>query len=734
MNKKRILVIALILFLGLGTFVFANPSEEFYEEMLLDEEVEGDIGEEDDSIDDDYSHSDLSSISPNEKIEDKNGVIQAFARDTVNINTTLDFMFGGNQDSSNSNSNSNSNSDSNLNGDSSIGGGNQGGGESGDKDEEVIIPDPSNPPGGSTEPEEPDSPSVPVDPTEPDGKDSYEELKKLVILLQNKVKNARSREDILQAISDRDQQRLEQRIKSLQDEVKRQELLTLLNEINIILNDVTKPIIHGALDQGYYNSDVLLTVEEESIKEIRVNGKVVASEKSLHFTSEGKYEVVVLDSSYNKTSIIFTIDKTAPIATVETSNAYEKTNEDVTVYIRADEALKPVDGWVLSSNKRELSKVFTENTTSSIVIEDLAGNQTNVPYKVFDINRDVPTVDKDQIHYSITTLTNGDVVVTITTDKAVFTPSGWTMISGSTVFQKVYHANAVEKVVLKDAYHNIGYVTIEVNNIDKIPPVAKFVVDSKKTNQSVVGKIVSNEPLKEVSGWISSTNGMELVKVFSDNEKGHVTVEDLAGNQAIVSYEVQTIDREVSGISVSTSNNGRPTNRDVVVTISADEELEAVEGWLLAADQKSISRVFSANIKSSVIVTDKAGNQQEVEYEVFDIDKTPAAVGDIKYSLTSDNQIKVTIKTDKAVFTPNGWTMVKNSQVFTKVYTESMTETIRLKDAYHNRLNFVITIDVDEIRKQLLAGEGKTLSGNRVVDAVSPVVSSVTHIAKNIIF
>lgn len=735
MDKKKVAVIALILFFGLGTFVFANPSELKEERTASNEDGYSETESNTDDTNDAVVQDTKDFAEDTRSIYDE-VTAQTFVRDKVNMNQALDFII---LDNTTSNSNGNgTNQDGNH---SSIdSGGNQSGGSTSDKDDgngsnKPEGPDPSNPSDGdSNQTTDPEKPVDPSDKDEEEIKEQYEQIKKLVETLQNKVMNAKNKDDILQAKIYRDTNAIYAQVQVIKDEKLKQELVAILNDVDSILNDVTVPVISGVTHKAYYKENVVLTIDEAHLREIKVNGNAVLLNQTLPFMTEGTYEVVVTDAAFNKTTVTFTIDKTAPVLTVTTSNNGTMTNQDVIVYVHSNEALKPVNGWVISSDKKELSKVFKVNTKDILTVEDFAGNQASVSYEVFDINRDVPAVSSDDIHYSTTTLTNGDVVVTITTNKDIFTPDGWEMVSGSRVFTKTYKQNTKEKVSLKDGYKNIGYVTIEITNIDKIPPVAVFVIDSNKTNQSVIGKIVANEPIKEVEGWISSTDGKEIMRAFDENEKGSVIIEDLAGNQAVVKYVVQNIDKEVSDIKVTTSNNLKPTNKDVIVTISSSEELEKVPGWLLSDDKKSISKVFSENIKSTVVVQDKVGNRQEVEYEVFDIDKTPPQIFDIEYSLTSDNKIMATIKTTKAVFTPASWTMVKDSKIFTKIYEESTTENIRLKDSYRNRLNFVIHIDVDEIRNNLLNSKQRVVNSQGVMNAISPVITSINDIAFGLAF
>lgn len=78
-------------------------------------------------------------------------------------------------------------------------------------------------------------------------------------------------------------------------------------------------------------------------------------------------------------------DIIAPSATVSLSQE-ELTRDPITVTIQANEAVQDVEGWTRSADGKTLTRVFTENVSGSVILMDLAGNRTEVPYEVQNID------------------------------------------------------------------------------------------------------------------------------------------------------------------------------------------------------------------------------------------------------------------------------------------------------------------------------------------------------------
>lgn len=92
-----------------------------------------------------------------------------------------------------------------------------------------------------------------------------------------------------------------------------------------------------------------------------------------------------------RTQIIY--DNTIPGKVSTTYTPSDLTNQDVTVTIRVNEVITPVDGWTLSDDKMAISKTFSENIKGNVVVSDLAGNSEIRYYSVDNIDKESPVVD-----------------------------------------------------------------------------------------------------------------------------------------------------------------------------------------------------------------------------------------------------------------------------------------------------------------------------------------------------
>src|SRR5690606_29148510 len=97
-------------------------------------------------------------------------------------------------------------------------------------------------------------------------------------------------------------------------------------------------------------------------------------------SEEGEYELVVIDAASNKTTMTFTIDKTAPVVTGVTDGEYY--NEDVTVAF--NEGTATLNGNVFTSGTE-----ITAEGGYKLTVTDAAGNMTVV---AFTIDKTAPVV------------------------------------------------------------------------------------------------------------------------------------------------------------------------------------------------------------------------------------------------------------------------------------------------------------------------------------------------------
>lgn len=126
------------------------------------------------------------------------------------------------------------------------------------------------------------------------------------------------------------------------------------------------------------------------VKEIYANGHLI---DVIDVNNNCKYTFRLVDMAGNESTFTVIVDKTDPKEVGITYTPSELTNQNVIVNIRVNEVITPVDGWTLSDDKMGISKIFSENANGNVVVYDLAGNDTTIPFLVENIDKEPPVVD-----------------------------------------------------------------------------------------------------------------------------------------------------------------------------------------------------------------------------------------------------------------------------------------------------------------------------------------------------
>ena len=193
------------------------------------------------------------------------------------------------------------------------------------------------------------------------------------------------------------------------------------------------------------------------------------------------------------------------------------------------------------------------------------------------------------------------------------------------------------------AKDNVGNETITrsgIFNFDNTAPNGSIEYSTKNpTKENVIVTITSNEEIQEVEGWMLSSDKKVLTKEYSKNIKEAITIKDLAGNETEANIEINNIDKVAPNVKVEYSTKN-PTNKNVKVTITANEEIQSIEGWTLSSDKKTLTKEYSENTKETIVVKDIAGNEVSTNIEITNIDKTlpEITIGDIN----NDGNIDIT--------------------------------------------------------------------------------------------
>jgi len=455
--------------------------------------------------------------------------------------------------------------------------------------------------------------------------------------------------------------------------------------------DITGQNVYVAIEEG---KDELSGIAETYYL---LNGEETKITQSEIYRNEGTYQIKLISvdkaGNISEQEYSFEINKEKPELDVQ----YEKQDDGtmkVTIVCTNNRPLSILDGWELSGNRLELTKIYNVNKTEEITVTDILGNTAKVTVEVTEID----TLDfLISVDYSTKELTNQNVIVTITSVTPMKQISGWTS-QNDYKQTKIYTSNVEETLTVESTTGKTVQANIVIENIDKTAPQVVSVNYSTQniTNGDVVVTITADEELQPVNGWRLSSNNKVLEKSFSQNTNGDeaIVIKDLAGNQNTATYNVSNIDKTAPTITVSKSTSGK-TNQDVIVTITSNEALQEVEGWTRSGDKKKLEKSFSDNISEQTItVRDLAGNPTTVTFKVDNIDKTAARIV-INYSTREEtyDPVTVTLNANEELQELEGWTMSNGNKTLQKTFTENTTQTITVRDLAGNPTNVSITIN-----------------------------------------
>ena len=180
---------------------------------------------------------------------------------------------------------------------------------------------------------------------------------------------------------------------------------------------------------------------------------------------------------------------TKPVVTVK----YENVANGVKVVLTSTKELKPTTGWELSSDKKQLSRVYTSNYSGTMTVESTDGVKSDaitINAVVTTVTTPTPTpsntTDKTAPTASVTYTkgTNG-VTVTVKSTEELKPVTGWTLSSDKKTLTRVFSSNYTGTIVLEDLAGNKSN-SIEIK-VDTSLPNGGTNVDNAgaKTNSPV---------------------------------------------------------------------------------------------------------------------------------------------------------------------------------------------------------------------------------------------------------
>ena len=272
------------------------------------------------------------------------------------------------------------------------------------------------------------------------------------------------------------------------------------------------------------NVKVMITSNEE-IQEVE-RWTLSADKKILtkEYSANTKETITVRDFAGNeaKASIeINNIDKVAPVLNV-TYSTKNPTKENVKVTITSNEEIQEAEGWILSSDKKILTKEYSANTKETITVKDFAGNEAKASIEINNIDKVAPVLN---VTYSTKNPTKENVKVMITSNEQIQSVAGWTLSNDKKTLTKEYSANAKETIVVKDLVGNETRVTIEIDNIEGEPEITiGDINEDGKIDVTDLLKLKRHLVAGNKIDWILTENSLLAADM---NENGVVDVTDM---------------------------------------------------------------------------------------------------------------------------------------------------------------------------------------------------------------
>ncbi|HIY62201.1 MAG TPA: leucine-rich repeat protein [Candidatus Mediterraneibacter stercoripullorum] len=470
-----------------------------------------------------------------------------------------------------------------------------------------------------------------------------------------------------------------------------------MNDFHLIIEKETPPATEGKIVKG----EGTVTVPEGSL-----SAYLGETDFNKYFTSEGDVQwagLYVEDPSYSMVTFHGT-------NAGQTAYAYVANDTAIT------EAQMPAftkDGFVLagwntsedgSGEALNVGDTLDGNMTVYAQWEEEV-KDTTAPTAQISTGGKLQNIDQEKpYNINISLKFHDDTALDYYVLNGKEKPTGITGTWGDGNYQNIKsylkEGNGEEGKNTLTVYDKAGNSTTYTFYVDQTKPelVGEFVItpDNGQMSTSKTVTFTISEPIQALEGWteVEGSNGTQWQKEFTENFKGEIKFTDIAGNESdAYKLEVKRVENVKPEAEITYSNNGQPTNQDVVVTVKTNVECQTPDGWERvpgSAKRNEFQKTYSENTTETVTFVSLSGVSAEFEINVTGIDKVAPVITDVAISPENSQMSTsktVTITADEAVQCPGeGWTEVEGSDgtQWAKVYTEAKKDSITVTDIAGN--------------------------------------------------
>lgn len=242
--------------------------------------------------------------------------------------------------------------------------------------------------------------------------------------------------------------------------------------------------------------------------------------------------------------------------------------------------------------------------------------------------------------------------------------------------------------------------TIVTFTIDKTKPEITGIEDEKYYNDDIAKVIdITDDNLDTI---VLTKDGEEIpfekgITEITEEGKYVLTVADLAGNNVTYTF---VIDRTAPVLDVVYNPAGTElVDTSVTVVITADEELDMLDGWTTSEDKLTLTKEFNENKTENLIIKDLAGNTTEVEVIVDYIDYNIKYTPTLALENLVANKVKATITSiEEITILTEGWEALEVLEDglyrYEKIYDITGIEKVEYEDALGNPGEIEVNVEI----------------------------------------
>jgi len=435
------------------------------------------------------------------------------------------------------------------------------------------------------------------------------EVMSLIQELEYQVAKSENKDDLNDAKDYRDEHEVAEKVAALTNEKVKEALQERLDKVSKILDDDKAPVVNIENNQAF-KENTTIEVEDEAGNDFTIYLSKDGEEKEeiengTTTTSEGIYELTVVDKAFNEETIRFVVDGTNPKFNGLTSG---KHYEEIKI------AVEDLSNTTITISKDHTEKTSVDNNTTiteegtyEITATDEAGNTTTVWVAV---DKTAPTIERtDEVEYptSDQTVTVKDKFLTAVKVEGpefagTYTRDDFTVGEHNENFAIEFNFTK-EGTYTINATDKFGYVTKETFTIDKTAPVINGLEEGKYFYNTSVKPELVEENIASYTLNGESYDGKEITK------DGYYTLVaiDKAGQKREVKFAIDQTAPIITGVEDNKFYNTtvKPGVEDANLAYVTINKLPYVPGV----------PVFLYG-KYELVAVDKAGNSTTVNFTI----------------------------------------------------------------------------------------------------------------------